>query len=165
LAKTQKPKNCEASIDEGEEGFVVGDADDQVSPRLGCDSLPGCWSGRSQVLITKVQRRTEEHDWLFRDGALLKQLNGRKFNIGQAIWKLRFLPLIVYRGSCENAGIVEGVIHRRFMYLKVGRNRLWQKVSSGASNGRERDTHEVYITFSLDAVHLLDAGEIMSTSA
>jgi hypothetical protein len=75
------------------------------------------------------------------------------------------LPLIVYRGSCENAGKVEKRLHRRFMGLKVGRNRLWQKEGSGSSIGTERDTHEVYITFSLDAVRLLDAGEIISTSA
>ncbi len=113
-----------------------------------------------------MQIRVEDHDWLcHRKEALLKQLNGRNFKIGQAIYWLRFLTLIVYRGSCENAGIVEGVIHERFMYLKQGRNRLWQKVSAGASNGSERDTHEVYITFSLDAVRLLDAGKIMSTSA
>jgi hypothetical protein len=110
-----------------------------------------------------VQRRAEDHGWLcHRKEALLKQLNGRNFTIGQAIWSLRFLTLIVYCGSCENAGIVEGVIHKRFMYLKQGRNRLWRKVSAGASNGMERDTHEVYITFSLDAVRLLDDGKIIS---
>ncbi len=54
------------------------------------------------------------------------------------------------------AGLVEKRLQKRFMHLTHGRNRLWSKIGAGDTTGTARDTHEVYITFSLDAVYHLD---------
>ncbi len=72
------------------------------------------------------------------------------------------MTIIVFRGSKTNAGLVEARLQKRYMHLTRGRNRLWSKISAGNTTGTARGTHEVYITFSLDAVYHLDVGNIVS---
>jgi hypothetical protein len=75
------------------------------------------------------------------------------------------MTIIVFRGSKTNAGLVEALLHRRFMHLTRGRNRLWSKIGAGDTTGAARGTHEVYITFSLDAAYHLDVGNIVCKHA
>jgi hypothetical protein len=53
--------------------------------------------------------------------------------------------------SKHNCGLVEAEFHRRNMHLDHGFNRLWTKIGAGSSSGNDPDTHQVFLTFSIEA--------------